>query len=78
MENPAIPESICNFTLDARGTGGLGDIMIDIVQDKQSLPHTIEHIGNSMYQISLHTRRPGKYKIYVYFNGSLVKGITLY
>jgi len=66
--------SIVNWTLDARGTGGLGKIEIDIVHDKQSLPHTIDHIGNSIYNVSLHTRRPGKYKIYVYFNGATVKG----
>lgn len=74
MDRPAIAGSIVNWTLDARGTGGLGKIEIDIVHDKQSLPHTIDHLGNSIYNVSLHTRRPGKYKIYVYFNGATVKG----
>lgn len=74
LDSPAIPESIFNFTMDARGTGGLGKITIDIVQDKHSLPHTIQRFGDSMYNVSLHTGRPGKYRIYVYFNGSLIKG----
>lgn len=60
--------------MDARGTGGLGKITIDIVQDKHSLPHTIQRFGDSMYNVSLHTGRPGKYRIYVYFNGLLIKG----
>ncbi|XP_039300875.1 filamin-A-like [Nilaparvata lugens] len=74
IETPAIPESIFNFDIDARGTGGLGQIVVDIVQDRHSLPHTIERIGDALYHVSLHTHRPGKYRIYVYFNGNPVKG----
>ena len=74
LDKSAVPEGIFNFTLDARGTGGLGNIVIDIVYNKQSLPHTIDHIGNSIYRVSLHTRRPGKYKLYIYFNGNQIKG----
>uniref|UniRef100_A0A1B6E957 Calponin-homology (CH) domain-containing protein n=2 Tax=Clastoptera arizonana TaxID=38151 RepID=A0A1B6E957_9HEMI len=74
LESPAIPESIHNFTIDARGTGGLGKIIVDIVQDRQSLPHTIDKVSDSLYKVSLHTHKPGKYRIYIYFNGSLVKG----
>lgn len=74
LETPAIPKSIFNFTLDARGTGGLGNIVIDIVHNKQSLPHTIDHIGNSIYRVSLHTRKAGKYKLYIYFNGNQIRG----
>ncbi|RZF33012.1 hypothetical protein LSTR_LSTR012785 [Laodelphax striatellus] len=74
IESPAIPESIFNFDIDARGTGGLGQIVVDIVQDRHSLPHTIERIGDALYHVSLHTHRPGKYRIYVYFNGNPVKG----
>lgn len=74
LESPAVPESIHNFTIDARGTGGLGKIVVDIVQDKQSLPHTIDRVSDSIYKVSLHTRKPGKYRVYIYFNGSPVKG----
>lgn len=76
LDRPAIPRSIFNFTLDARGTGGLGNIVIDIVNNKESLPHTIDHIGNSIYRVSLHTRKAGKYKLYIYFNGSQIKGTS--
>lgn len=71
---PAVPESIFNFKIDASGTGGLGQIIVDIVQDKHSLPHTIDRVSDSLYKVSLHTRRPGKYRVYVYFNGTPVKG----
>ncbi|XP_014240191.1 filamin-A isoform X2 [Cimex lectularius] len=74
IDTPAIPESIHNFTLDASGTGGLGQITVDIVRDKQSMPHTIQRISDSIYIVSLHTHKPGKYRIYVYFNGSQVRG----
>uniref|UniRef100_A0A8D8PWX3 Filamin-C n=1 Tax=Cacopsylla melanoneura TaxID=428564 RepID=A0A8D8PWX3_9HEMI len=74
LDKPAYPESIFNFTIDARATGGLGNIVIDIVHGKKSLPHTIESLGGALYKVSLHTYQPGKYRIYVYFNGNTVKG----
>ncbi|CAB0011178.1 unnamed protein product, partial [Nesidiocoris tenuis] len=74
IDEPAVPESIHNFTLDAAGTGGLGQITLDVVRDKQSMPHTIQKISENLYAVSLHTLKPGKYRIYVYFNGSQVKG----
>ncbi|KAK9504387.1 hypothetical protein O3M35_010727 [Rhynocoris fuscipes] len=76
IDSPAIPESIHNFTLDASGTGGLGEITVDIVRDRQSMPHTVQKLSDSLYAISLHTHKPGKYRIYVYFNGTQVKGYT--
>ncbi|KAI5715644.1 hypothetical protein M8J77_019933 [Diaphorina citri] len=74
LDKPAYPESIFNFTIDARATGGLGNIVIDIVHGKKSLPHTIESLGGALYKVSLHTYQPGKYRVYVYFNGNTVKG----
>ncbi|XP_066909366.1 filamin-B-like [Halyomorpha halys] len=74
IDTPAIPHSIHNFTLDATGTGGLGQITVDIVRDRQSMPHTIQKISDATYNVSLHTHKPGKYRIYVYFNGQQVKG----
>lgn len=74
IDSPAIPHSIHNFTLDATGTGGLGQITVDIIRDRQSMPHTIQKTSDAMYIVSLHTHKPGKYRIYVYFNGQQVKG----
>jgi hypothetical protein len=41
------------------------------------MPHTIQQTSDSTYNISLHTHNPGKYRIYVYFNGTQVKGIAI-
>lgn len=68
--NPGQPFS---FTVDATGTGGLGDICLDIVCSGRSIPHRMESLGGSMYRVSF-TPQHGKHRIYVYFNGSDVKG----
>lgn len=62
------------FIVDATGTGGLGDVIIDIVHDKQSVPFRIEDIGHMRYRVSLQPRDAGKYRVYLYFNGSDVRG----
>ena len=69
-----MPGQPFSFIVDASGTGGLGDIIIDIVHDKQSIPYRIEDIGRMRYRISLVPRDAGKYRVYVYFNGSDVRG----
>jgi filamin len=63
-----------SFIVDARGTGGLGDVIIDIVHDKQSLAYRMEDFGHMQYRISFVPGDAGKYRIYVYFNGSDVRG----
>ncbi|XP_015587386.1 filamin-A isoform X2 [Cephus cinctus] len=70
----AMPGQPFSFVVDATGTGGLGDVIIDIVHDKQSLPYRIEDIGPMKYRVSFHPRDAGKYRVYVYFNGSDVRG----
>jgi len=63
-----------SFIVDAQGTGGLGDVIIDIVHDKQSLTYRMEDFGHMQYRISFVPGDAGKYRIYVYFNGSDVRG----
>ncbi|XP_026826378.1 filamin-A isoform X2 [Ooceraea biroi] len=70
----AIPGQPFYFTIDARGTGGLGDVIIDIVHDKQSLTHRMEDFGHMQYRVSFVPKNAGKYRVYVYFNGSDVRG----
>lgn len=63
-----------SFIVDARGTGGLGDVIIDIVHDKQSLTYRMEDIGHMQYRVSFVPNDAGKYRVYIYFNGSDVRG----
>ena len=70
----AMPGQPFSFIVDATGTGGLGDVIIDIVHDKQSVPFRIEDIGHMRYRVSLIPRDAGKYRVYLYFNGSDVRG----
>ncbi|XP_011691185.1 PREDICTED: filamin-A [Wasmannia auropunctata] len=70
----AMPGQPFSFIVDARGTGGLGDVIIDIVHDKQSVPYRIEDFGHMQYRVSFVLGDDGKYRVYVYFNGSDVRG----
>lgn len=70
----AMPGQSFSFIIDARGTGGLGDVIIDIVHDKQSVPYKIEDFGHMQYRVSFVPNDDGKYRVYVYFNGSDVRG----
>ncbi|KAJ8683635.1 hypothetical protein QAD02_019427 [Eretmocerus hayati] len=71
----AQPGQPFSFTVDASGTGGLGDIRLDIVHDKQSLPHMLhEATQHTLYRCTFVPREPGKHRVYVYFNGSDVRG----
>lgn len=69
-----MPGQPFSVIVDARGTGGLGDVIVDIVHDKQSIPYKIEEISAMQYRVSFLPREAGKYRIYVYFNGSDVRG----
>ncbi|PSN34737.1 hypothetical protein C0J52_17745, partial [Blattella germanica] len=62
------------FTVDASGTGGLGDVCLDIVSSGRSVPHRMESLGGSLYRVSFVPQQSGKHRVYVYFNGSDVKG----
>jgi hypothetical protein len=70
----ATPRQPFNFTVDASGTGGLGDVCLDIVSGGRSVPHRMEPLGGSMYRVSLIPQQAGKHRVYVYFNGGDVKG----
>ncbi|XP_043676744.1 filamin-A isoform X1 [Vespula pensylvanica] len=70
----AMPGQPFSFIVDARGTGGLGDVIIDIVHDKQSISYRMEDIGHMQYHVSFVPSDAGKYRVYVYFNGSDVRG----
>lgn len=70
----AIPGQPFSFIVDATGTGGLGDVNIDIVHDKQSVPFRMEDIGRMRYRVFMVPREAGKYRVYLYFNGSDVRG----
>lgn len=69
-----MPGQPFSFIVDARGTGGLGDVIIDIVHDKQSVPYRIEDFGHMQYRVSFVPGDAGKYRVYMYFNGSDVRG----
>ncbi|XP_008544602.1 filamin-A [Microplitis demolitor] len=70
----AIPGQPFSFIVDATGTGGLGDVNIDVVHDKQSVPFRMEDIGRMRYRVFMVPREAGKYRVYLYFNGSDVRG----
>ncbi|XP_076247657.1 filamin-type immunoglobulin domains fbug isoform X3 [Calliopsis andreniformis] len=70
----AMPGQPFSFIVDATGTGGLGDVIIDLVHDKHSIPFRMEDFGHMQYRVSFVPADSGKYRVYVYFNGSDVRG----
>ena len=70
----ALPNLPFTFLLDASETGGLGDIKIDLVHEKKSVPHTFEKIAENLYKINFVPKHNGKYRVYVYFCGMDVRG----
>ncbi|XP_076685371.1 filamin-type immunoglobulin domains fbug isoform X2 [Andrena cerasifolii] len=70
----AMPGQPFSFIVDATGTGGLGDVIIDLVHDKHSVPFRMEDFGHMQYRVSFIPDDSGKYRVYVYFNGSDVRG----
>jgi hypothetical protein len=63
-----------SFVVDTSGTGGLGDVVLDIVLSGRSVPHQVEELGPNKYRVTYMPAQPGKYKVYVYFNGSEIRG----
>lgn len=63
-----------NFLVDTSETGGLGDIVLDLVHEKRSIPHTFEKIAENLYKVTFVPRSNGKYKVYAYFSGIDVRG----
>ncbi|XP_063231927.1 LOW QUALITY PROTEIN: filamin-C [Bacillus rossius redtenbacheri] len=70
----ALPGQLFSFTMDTSATGGLGDVCLDIVHAGRSVPHSVEGLGASLYRVCCTPMEPGKHRVYVYFNGSDVKG----
>ncbi|XP_014219845.1 filamin-A isoform X2 [Copidosoma floridanum] len=70
----ARPGQPFNFTVDASATGGLGNVVLDIVHDKQSVAHIVREYERMSYRVSFVPREVGKYRVYVYFNGTDVRG----
>lgn len=70
----AQPNAPFNFLVDASASGGLGDIQLDIVFDKKSVPHTFDKIAENLYKVSFVPRSAGKHRVFVYFNGMDVRG----
>ncbi|XP_068086528.1 filamin-A isoform X1 [Anabrus simplex] len=70
----ATPGHPFSFTMDATGTGGLGDITVDIVYSGRSVPHRMEDLGGSLYCVTFVPQQAGKHRVYIYFNGTDVKG----
>lgn len=70
----AVPGRTFSFTVDATETGGLGNVVLDIVHDKQSIPHFLHESSRMKFRVSFVPRVNGKYRVYVYFNGSDVRG----
>lgn len=69
-----MPGQSHSFMCDTSGTGGLGDVVLDIVLSGRSIPHQVEELGPSNYRVTFLPAQPGKYKVYVYFNGAEIRG----
>ena len=70
----AIPGQMFSFIIDASATGGLGSIVVDLVHDKHSITHYVHELSDMRYRVSFVPNDFGKYRVYVYFNGSDVRG----
>jgi filamin len=70
----ATPGRPHSFAVDTSGTGGLGDVVLDIALSGKSIQHQVEELGPNRYRVSFLPAQPGKYKVYVYFNGSEIRG----
>ncbi|CAB3388551.1 Hypothetical predicted protein [Cloeon dipterum] len=70
----ATPGRQHSFICDTSATGGLGDVVLDIALSGRSVQHQVDEIGPHRYKVSFLPAQPGKYKVYVYFNGQEVRG----
>lgn len=52
-----------SFTLDTSGTGGLGDVHIDVVHQGRSLTIERRRVGPGVYSIRLTPSQPGKHRV---------------
>nr|CAD7419145.1 unnamed protein product [Timema cristinae] len=74
LDVPATPGQPFSFTMDTSATGGLGDVVLDVVHSGHSLSHHKELLGGELYKVTFTPNTSGKYRIYVYFNGTDIRG----
>ncbi|XP_071442492.1 filamin-C isoform X2 [Hetaerina americana] len=74
LDTPGNPGQPLSFTVDSSGTGGLGEVCLDVVHAGRSIPLRTERLGDSLARVTFIPPEAGKYRIYVYFNGSDIKG----
>lgn len=55
---------------------GWGEAKFDVVYRGTSLPHSIREVEDGIYHVTFTPQDRGKHRIYVYYNGIEVKGIT--
>lgn len=70
----AMPMRAHSFEIDARGCGVVGELNVDIVNEKRSLVCSVEKLVENKYRVTFMPRQNGKYRVYIYFNGYDVKG----
>lgn len=70
----AMPMRAHSFEIDARGCGVVGELNVDIVQEKRSLVCSVEKLVENKYRVTFMPRQNGKYRVYIYFNGYDIKG----
>ncbi|GAB6018892.1 hypothetical protein CHUAL_000550 [Chamberlinius hualienensis] len=68
----AVMGHLFHFTCDT-SEAGWGDVKLDIVHNGKSVTHKMEDIGEGLYNVKFTPVHDGKYKIYVYFNGTEIK-----
>ncbi|CAG2066845.1 unnamed protein product [Timema podura] len=73
LDVPATPGQPFSFTMDTSTTGGLGDVVLDVVHSGHSVSHHKELLGGELYKVTFTPHTSGKYRIYVYFNGTDVR-----
>jgi hypothetical protein len=71
----AIPGEPFTFVCDATAAGW-GEAKLDIVYRGRSIPHHIEEVSKGLYHVTFTPQDPGKHRVYTYYNGIEVKGIT--
>ncbi|XP_035712922.1 filamin-A isoform X3 [Folsomia candida] len=70
----ALPGLPFAFICDSRGTGGLGDVDIDVTHEGRSIPYNTEYIADGVKRILLPVLHAGKHRVHIYFNGREIRG----
>lgn len=70
----AMPFKAHAFEIDARGVGVVGELHVDIVNEKRSVVCAVEKLVENKFRVTFMPRQNGKHRVYIYFNGYDVKG----